>query len=44
MKDLNVIKNRELKDMILVDNASYSFILQIENGIPILPFYHDKED
>ena len=28
----------------LVDNASYSFALQIDNGIPILPFYDSKED
>lgn len=30
--------------MLLVDNASYSFILQLENGIPILPYYDNKED
>ena len=28
----------------LVDNASDSFALQIDNGIPILPFYDSKED
>lgn len=44
IKDLRVIKNRELKNMIIVDNAAYSFAFQIENGIPILPFYDFKAD
>lgn len=43
VKDLRVI-NRDMKDMVLVDNASYSYGLQVENGIPILPFYEDKQD
>ena len=43
VKDLRTI-NREMKDMILVDNAMYSFGFQLENGIPILPFYHNKDD
>lgn len=43
-KDLTVIKNRSLKDMILVDNANYSFFLQMSNGVPIIPFYDNKED
>ena len=30
--------------MILVDNAFYSFIMNFGNGIPILPFYNDKND
>ena len=40
-KDLNVIKGREKKDLIIVDNAVYSFLIDIDNGIPILPFYND---
>ena len=43
-KDLSIIKNRSLKDMILVDNANYSFFLQMSNGVPIIPFYNNKED
>ena len=53
IKDLRVI-NRDLKDMVLVDNAAYSFgyvikyttyiRYQIENGIPIIPFYENKND
>ena len=44
MKDLRVIANRNLQDMILVDNAAYSFGFQIDNGVPIIPFYENKND
>lgn len=30
--------------MILVDNAVYSFGFQLDNGIPIIPYYDDKEN
>lgn len=30
--------------MLLVDNAAYSFAFQLENAVPILPFYDDKND
>lgn len=42
IKDLRIIKNRNLKDMVIIDNAVYSFGFQLDNGIPILPFYDDK--
>ena len=44
IKDLRIIKNRELKDMVIVDNAVYSFGYQLDNGIPIIPYYDDKEN
>ena len=44
IKDLRVFKNRDLKDLIIVDNAVYSFGAQLANGIPITPFKDDKED
>ena len=46
IKDLRIIENRSLKDIILIDNKPECFGLQIDNGIPILDFYgsqHDKE-
>lgn len=43
VKDLRVI-NRRIEDMILVDNALYSYGLQLANGVPIIPFYNCKED
>ncbi len=33
-----------MSDIILVDNAAYSFGFQINNGIPIIPFYDNKND
>lgn len=33
-----------MKNIALIDNAAYSFSFQIDNGVPILPFYHNKED
>lgn len=44
IKDLRVFKNRDLKDLIIVDNAVYSFGAQLANGVPITPFKDDKED
>lgn len=44
VKDLRVLANRDLKDVILVDNAAYSFAYQIENGIPIAPYYDNSDD
>ena len=44
MKDLRVFKNVDMKDMLLVDNAVYSFGVQLSNGIPITPFKEDKTD
>ena len=33
-----------IKDMVLIDNAAHSFGFQIDNGIPMIPFYTNKED
>jgi len=43
-KDLSLLKNRNLKDIILVDNSCTCFSLNLENGVPIVPFYNDKSD
>lgn len=43
VKDLRVI-NREPSQMILVDNAAYSYAFQLDNAIPILPYYKGKND
>lgn len=44
IKDLRIIKNRDIKDMIIVDNLAHSFGFQIDNGVPILEFHNDKND
>ena len=33
-----------LSRVALIDNNSISYALNIDNGIPILPFYNDSED
>jgi CTD small phosphatase-like protein 2 len=35
--------NRDLKDVVLVDNAAYSYSFQLDNGIPVLPYYEGKD-
>ena len=44
VKDLRVIRNRDLRDMVLVDNSVYSFAYQIDNGIPIISYYDNPAD
>ena len=44
IKDLRIVGNRDLKDMIIVDNSALSFAFHVRNGIPILPFYDDQFD
>lgn len=44
IKDLRIIKDRDLKDIIIVDNLTHSFGFQIENGIPILEWKFQKKD
>ena len=44
IKDLRIFANRDLRDIVIVDNAAYSFGYQIDNGIPIVPFYYNKDD
>ncbi|CAD8047657.1 unnamed protein product [Paramecium sonneborni] len=43
IKDLRVL-GRDMKDIVLIDNAAYSFGCHIENGIPIIPYYDNKDD
>lgn len=44
IKDLRIFADRSLDQIVLIDNASYSFSWQIDNGIPIIPFYDNKAD
>jgi CTD small phosphatase-like protein 2 len=44
IKDLRIIKNRELKNMVIVDNLVHSFGFQVENGIPIIEWTGNKAD
>ena len=44
IKDLRIFHNRDIENIVIVDNAVYSFGFQLENGIPIIPYYEDEED
>jgi len=44
VKDLRILKNVNLSDIVIVDNSLISFAFQLDNGIPILPFYENKKD
>ena len=44
-KDLSIIKDRELKDIIFIDNLALSFAKdQLDNGIPIFEWTGDSRD
>jgi len=38
VKDLSIIKDRNLKDIVLVDNSIISFAFNLDNGVPISAF------
>lgn len=44
VKDLSIIADRNLKDMIIVDNSIISFAFNLDNGIPIKAFVGEKND
>ena len=39
VKDLRIIGDRDLEDMLIVDNSIISFAFQLDNGIPICAFF-----
>jgi CTD small phosphatase-like protein 2 len=44
VKDLRIIRNVPMENKIIIDNSVLSFAFQLENGIPILPYYQNKDD
>ena len=44
IKDLRIFANRKLSEIVIVDNAAYSFAYQVDNGIPIISWHDDRED
>ncbi len=43
IKGLGIL-NTHPDHVILVDNSCLSFVQQLSNGVPILPFFNDSED
>ena len=44
IKDLRILSNRSIKNIILIDNSPHTYLYQKENAIPIVSFYDDIED
>lgn len=44
VKDLRIIKDRNLSDVILVDNSIISFAFNMDNGVPISAFVRQPND
>ena len=44
IKDLRIIKNRDLNNIIIVDNSIISFANHLDQGIPIPSFFGNKDD
>jgi CTD small phosphatase-like protein 2 len=41
VKDLRILKNRDLSKVILVDNSPHTYLFQKNNAIPIISFFND---
>lgn len=44
IKDLRMIENRDIKDVVLLDNYVHSFAFNLDNGIPILEWRGESND
>lgn len=44
IKDLRILSNRDLSDIIIIDNSAVSFAFQIDNGIPVVTWESDYKD
>lgn len=44
LKNIERLANRNLKDIVIVDNSLVSFCMHIENGVPISSWYSDLRD
>ena len=44
VKDLRVFQDRDIKDIVLVDNSILSFAFQMDNGIPIKAYMRQEDD
>jgi Dullard-like phosphatase family protein len=44
VKDLEIFRNVPMERVVIIDNSIISFCKQLDNGIPILPYYNNKYD
>ena len=41
---MTIFEGYSLKDILIIDNSVMSFAFDIDNGIPILPYYDAEKD
>jgi CTD small phosphatase-like protein 2 len=44
VKDLRIIADRELEDLVIVDNSMVAFGYQLDNGVPISSYIEGTKD
>lgn len=44
IKDLRILCNRSIKNVMLVDNSPHTYLYQKENAVPIVSFYDNLAD
>lgn len=44
VKDLRIIRDRDLKNILIVDNSIISFAYHLNNGIPIKAYMRQEKD
>ena len=44
LKDLRIFANRDVANIVIIDNAVHSFAYHLDNGIPIITWHNDKYD
>ena len=44
IKDLYIFEGFDLKNILIIDNSVLSFAFNLDNGIPILPYYNSEKD
>jgi len=44
VKDLRILRDRNINDILIIDDSIYSYAFNIENGIPIKEYEGDSED
>ena len=44
IKDISIIEDFPIEKTVIIDNSVLSFAYQLENGIPIVPYYEGEED
>ena len=44
LKDLRIISDKGMGDLIVIDSEAFSFGYQIDNGIPLMPWDGDETD